>query len=88
MTSYKEEKELIFDFFAPIMIAKLRANRFKKHWKNENITNLIKRIDQEIVELKENIKINHQSKIAMEAADVALFCAMIAYISTSPESKK
>jgi len=88
MTNYQEEKDLIQDFFMPILLGKLRANRFKKHWSDESIENLIKRVDQEVVELKEYIKMNHRSKIALEAADVALFCAMIAYLSTLPESKK
>lgn len=88
MSSYQEEKRLINDFFVPIMIGKLRANRFKQHWEKEDINNLLNRIDQEVEELKQAIKNNHQSRIALEAADIALFCAMIAYISTFPESKK
>jgi len=87
MSNYEEEKKLINEFFSPIMIAKLRANRFKTHWEKETVEHLIERVDQEVVELKKVIKNNHQSRIALEAADVALFCAMIAYLSTLPESR-
>lgn len=85
MTTFDEEKELINEFFVPIMLGKLRANRHKKSWKNEDIRRLVKRVKEEVDELEKMIDINHQSRIAQEAADVALFCAMIAYIATNEE---
>jgi len=87
MSNIKDEKKLIQKFFVPILLGKLRGNRHKTHWENETIDNLLKRVDEEIKELKAVVKRNHKSKVAFEAADVALYCAMIAYLSTMPESK-
>jgi NTP pyrophosphatase (non-canonical NTP hydrolase) len=84
MSRYDEENELL-EFFRVIMAGKLRANRHKPHWDNLSNEKLLERIDEEVAELKEVVKKNHCSKISLEASDIALYCAMLAWNVTKDE---
>lgn len=86
MSSLKQDRELL-DNFNTIILGKLRANRFKSHWRTLSTEDCIKRIEEELVELKEAVKIGKKASIAMEAADVAVFCAMLFENITSPETE-
>jgi len=86
MSTLRQDKNLL-DNFNTIILGKLRANRFKSHWRNLSIEDNIKRIEEELVELKEAIKVGKKAHIVMEAADVAVFCAMLFDNITNPETE-
>jgi NTP pyrophosphatase (non-canonical NTP hydrolase) len=86
MSTLKQDKKLLTEF-STIILGKLRANRHKDHWRDLTNDQIIIRIEEELAELKEAIKIGKKANISLEAADVAVFCAMIAENNISPETK-
>ena len=87
MSRYDEEKSLL-EFFCVIMAGKIRANRHKRHWESHTQAELFKRLKEEVDELREVLERKHDSKVALEAADVALYSAMLAWNATSNEECK
>ena len=86
MSTLKQDKDLL-DNFNTVILGKLRANRFKSHWRNLTVEGCIKRIEEELLELKEAIKVGKKAHIVMEAANVAVFCAMLFDNVTNPETE-
>lgn len=85
MSTLKQDKELV-DNLSTIILGKLRANRFKEHWRTLSIQDILNRIDEEVIELKESVKVGKKAHICQEAADVAVFCAMLIDNLTFPET--
>jgi NTP pyrophosphatase (non-canonical NTP hydrolase) len=77
MHSRKEDKRMLKDFNT-IVLGKLRANRHKEHWSTLSVTQLIEYLKKEVEELEQAYGEGKPSRIALEAADVAAFAAMIA----------
>lgn len=69
------EKELA-DRLHRHMLAKLEANRGKRHWQDATQMYLVERLHQEVVELL--VAVSNGDDPWPEAADVANFAAMIA----------
>jgi NTP pyrophosphatase (non-canonical NTP hydrolase) len=86
MSKLSQDKKLLSDF-TTIILGKLRANRFKDHWRIYTNDELIIRLKEELVELEEAIKIGKRANICLEAADVAVFCAMLSDNNSLPETK-
>lgn len=77
MSTYNQDVDLV-NGLKVIMLGKLRANRHKEHWRDLTIEELLGRIDDEVNELKEAILLHDKpAHVALEAADVAIFCAML-----------
>lgn len=72
--------------FADAMERKLRANEHKGHWANEDILYLMRRMNDEVVELKRAI--GSGGAVLDEAADVANFAMMIADVCGALETKR
>jgi hypothetical protein len=75
-----DEYETAVANFAKVMLAKLRANADKGHWRYEGMGYLLRRLSDESGELKRDAKADPLSPVEVmkEAADVANFAMMIA----------
>lgn len=66
-------------FFARNMELELKINDHKGHWSWSSVESLLDRIQDELNELREAVKLNHSpSAVLSEAADTANFCMMAA----------
>ena len=67
--------------FAMAMEAELKKNDHKGGWDGESVDWLLKRLDQEVIELKDAIRLGkNPSEVGEEAADVANFAMMISEV--------
>ncbi len=64
--------------FAAEMVAKLAENSHKAHWGTEANTRLLRRLREEVDELRDALIDGHPREIIRECADVANFAMMIA----------
>lgn len=64
--------------FTSAMRYKLRANRHKGTWERNTVADLMQKLEEEIVELREAIESGSPVDILMESADVANFSMMVA----------
>jgi NTP pyrophosphatase (non-canonical NTP hydrolase) len=85
MSTIKQDIDLV-ENLSTIILGKLRANRFKEHWRTLSTEDILRRIDEEVVELKEAVQKGKISNICLEASDVAVFCAMLIDNISSPET--
>lgn len=63
--------------FSNAMENKLRQNDWKGGWEQLSVSYLIKRLSDEVEELKSAIKTNDIKQISLESVDVANFAMMI-----------
>jgi NTP pyrophosphatase (non-canonical NTP hydrolase) len=75
--------------FASLMEKKLQINDYKGGWKGgrRDLSWFFKRMSLEVIELDEALEKGIAEDIALEAADIANFCMMIADI-VSEEKRK
>ena len=80
MTEKRTAKYLFqkVEYFKRGMLVKLHQNNHKPHWKDQSLEWLQKRLDEEVVELKDAIKSGVVRDIIRETWDVANFAMMIA----------
>lgn len=67
--------------FSKHMLVKLRLNSHKGGWENETLARMLKRLNDEVVELTEALDEGDRVHIIEEAADVANFAMFIADIA-------
>lgn len=78
MSSRPQEADLVARF-SRVMSQKLRENSHKEHWSGLTPGMCLRRISQELGELRRAVKRGASAKdIAREAADVANFAAFLA----------
>ena len=73
-----QERQEVLEWFHRAQLAKLLENAAKGTWKNESIEDLIKRMEEEVIELKEAVQSGAYTEIVRECADVANFAMFIA----------
>lgn len=84
MTDRNENEEQMLTGLTMAMRTKLKANRHKGSWRDEDVTALLKGLRQEIKELGEAVLAAMEDPtlldaVRMEAADVANFAGFIAH---------
>ncbi len=67
-------------FFVGLMLEKLHKHRHKGHWDRINIKEALIQLEEEVVELKEAIRLGDSYETYREAADVANFAMIIASV--------
>ena len=76
MSREPEERRIVFAL-EKRMLRKLRKNAHKPHWATESLDYLLKRLEEEVQELRDACVQGTADEIGDEAADVANIVAMI-----------
>lgn len=83
-----EEHVDAVEHFSRSMIGKLDKNAYKGHWRDGiSVQYLLKRLEDELVELHEAVADGSPSRILSEASDVANFAMFVADIYSNRERK-
>lgn len=80
LTGEMEQYSKDIEDFVGLMIHKLHKNVHKGRWENLDMNRAIKRLEEEVIELRTAARGNYPHEVPLEAADVANFAMMIVSI--------